>query len=155
LPEVKSRIPLSEVRSSDTPRKGEYSSSTNSEGEGPRHVACGVGRLHVAKIKISGCAVLSRVKASQAGTCDTQQLGNVRTTKTGISKRPRPEGSTPNEIIRPSKRPSDYTGPETYKKALTNIKITIVVPLMGANDCTHPYWTSVNIVLPFQEIILA
>jgi hypothetical protein len=46
-------------------------------------------------------------------------------TLTGASKRPRSEGSTPTETVRPPKRPRDSRGPGTYREALTNIKIAI------------------------------
>jgi hypothetical protein len=39
-----------------------------------------------------------------------------------------PEGSIPTERVRPPrppKRPKDYSGPGTYKEALTNIKLAI------------------------------
>jgi predicted RNase H-like HicB family nuclease len=47
-------------------------------------------------------------------------------TLTETLKRLRLEGSTPTEMARPPKRPRDFSGPGTYKEALTNIKIAIL-----------------------------
>jgi hypothetical protein len=112
LPEVLSRTPVPRVSSSDTPLWGASSSSTPAEREGLRHLASGVSRLHLAKTKLSGCArwKLKKARASQAGTGGTQQPGNggmpkQGETPTGASKRPRPEGSTPTERVRPQKGP--------------------------------------------------
>jgi hypothetical protein len=44
-------------------------------------------------------------------------------TPSGTSTRPRPEGSTLTERVRPPKRHRDSRGPGTYKEALTNTKI--------------------------------
>jgi hypothetical protein len=40
-------------------------------------------------------------------------------------KKPRSEEYTPTKIDGPPKRPRDTTGPGSFKKALTNIKIAI------------------------------
>jgi hypothetical protein len=75
--------------------------------------------------------MLKKAKASQAGTRDTQQPGNVGIRKQGetstrTSKRPRPEDSTPTERVRPPKWPRDSSDPGTYEEVLTDIKITII-----------------------------
>jgi hypothetical protein len=113
LPEVTSRPPYGESTVL-TPLQGASSSSIPAEGEGLRHLASGVGRLHLAKTKLSGCAEqkLKKARASQAGTGGTQQLGNGGMPKqgetlTGASKRPRCEGSTPTERVSPLKRTTD------------------------------------------------
>jgi hypothetical protein len=125
LPEGTSRNLLSEVRRYDTPLQGANSSGTNLEGGGPKHVALEVGRHRCLDALGGSC-----VKANQAGACGTQQAGNLGMpkqgkTKIGNSKRPRSEGSTPMEMVRPSKKPKDYTRSQTYIKALTNIKTAI------------------------------
>jgi hypothetical protein len=131
LPEILSRTSLPGVGSSNTPLHEASSSSIPAEG-GLRHLASGVSKLHLAKAKLSGCArrKLKKAKASQAGTRGTQQLGNGGMPKQGetpteASKEPRSDGSTPTEQVGPAKRPGDSRGPETYREALTNIKIAI------------------------------
>jgi hypothetical protein len=52
-------------------------------------------------------------------------MHNLEETLTVTSKRPRSEGSTSVEEIRPPERPKDSSGPGTYKAALTNIQIGI------------------------------
>jgi hypothetical protein len=71
-----------------------------------------------------------RCKASEAETRGIRQPGNASAPKQGenstkTSKRPRSEGNTTTEIARDPKRPRDFSGPGTYKEALTNIKIAI------------------------------
>jgi hypothetical protein len=44
---------------------------------------------------------------------------------TRTAKRPKPEGSTSTESVRPSKRLGDCSGPGTYKEALTDVKIAV------------------------------
>jgi hypothetical protein len=61
------------------------------------------------------------------GTGGIQQRGNLSTPKpkpTGAPK-PRLQVNTPTEGVIPPKRPRASREPETYKVALTNIKIAI------------------------------
>jgi hypothetical protein len=64
------RASLLEASSSDIPLQSASSCSTPAEGEGLRHLASGVCRLHLANIKLSGCDKwkLKKARASQAGT---------------------------------------------------------------------------------------
>jgi hypothetical protein len=64
----------------------------------------------------------ARAGASKAGTGGIQQPGNAGAPKQGEIPI---EGSTPTETTRTPKRPRDSKGPETYKEALTNIKIAV------------------------------
>jgi hypothetical protein len=130
LSNVIPRTLLSGVSSSDILLQGASSYSTPAEGDGLRHPASGVGRLHLLRTKLSGYArrKLKKEKASQVGTRGTQQPGNAglpkhKETLTRTSKRPRPKDSTPTERVRPPKMPRDSSGPGTYEEALTNIKI--------------------------------
>jgi hypothetical protein len=47
-------------------------------------------------------------------------------TLTRTSNKPRPEGSTPTERVRPPKRPRDSSEPGKCRKAATNIKIAFL-----------------------------
>jgi hypothetical protein len=78
LPEVSFKIPLPGAGGSGIPLQGGSSSDKPEEREGLRHLILGVGRIHLAKTRLSGCArrKLKKAKASQAGTGGTQQLGN-------------------------------------------------------------------------------
>jgi hypothetical protein len=69
-------------------------------------------------------------RASEAGNGGIQQPWNVDVpkqgeTSTGTLKRPRSESNTPTETARSPKRTRDFSGPGTYKEALTNINIAI------------------------------
>jgi hypothetical protein len=73
---------------------------------------------------------LKKARVSQSGAGGTQQPGKVGMPKHGErqtrpAKRPRPEGSTPSERVRPPKMSRDSRGPGTFKKALTNIRVAI------------------------------
>jgi hypothetical protein len=119
------------VRSTDIPLQGASTPSIPTA-EGPGHPASG-GGLRLAKA-LSGCArrklKKASTRASQVRTGGIQQNGNVSAPKHGETptetlKRPRLEGSTPTETARAPKRARDSKGPRTYKKALTNIKVSI------------------------------
>jgi hypothetical protein len=93
-----------------------------------------IGKLRLAKKALSGCArrklKKARARSSEAGTGGIQQPGTASSTGqletlTETPKRPRSEGSTPLEMVRPPKRPKDWKGPGNYKEALTNIKVVI------------------------------
>jgi hypothetical protein len=95
MPKVTSRTILLGASSSDISLQGASSSSTTAD-RGLRHLASGVGRLHLARTKLSGCArqTLKKARASQSGTGGTQEQGNAGIPKqekisTGTSKRPR------------------------------------------------------------------
>jgi hypothetical protein len=72
-PEVISRT--LRLGSSDTLLKGASSSSISAEGEDLRHLISRVGRLHLAKKKLSGCArqKLKKAREIHAGTGDSNQ----------------------------------------------------------------------------------
>jgi hypothetical protein len=132
LPEVSSGTSLPGVSNSNIPLQGASSSSIPAEGEGLRLLASGVSRIHLAKTRLSGCAgwKIKKAKARQAGTGGIQQPGNGGIHKqgeaqTGASKRPRSEGSTPTEQVRPPTRRRDSRGPGSYTEAMTNIKIAV------------------------------
>jgi hypothetical protein len=83
---------------------------------------------------LSGCArrklKKAKAKSSEAETGGIQQPGIPSLTKqsktsTETPKRPRSEGSTPSETVRPPKRPRDWKGPGNYKEELTNIRVAI------------------------------
>jgi hypothetical protein len=129
LPNIIPRTLLSGVSSSDIPLQGASSYSTDAEGDGLRHPASGVARLHLSRTELSGCGrwKLKKEKASQIGTRGTQQPGNAglpkhKETSTRTSKRPRPKDSTPMERVRPPTRPRNSSGPGTYEETLISIK---------------------------------
>jgi hypothetical protein len=119
------------VGSSDTPPQGASSSIKPMEG-GDLQVASKVGRLHLAKTRLSGSArrKVKKARERQSGTVGLQQPGHLSSPKSGgsstkVSKRPRSECSTPTEQVNPPKRPRDLTEPENYGDALTNIRVAI------------------------------
>jgi hypothetical protein len=65
LPEVKPRVPLSGVSSSDTPLQGASTSSIHTAGESLGYLVSVVGGLCLAKKALSGCArwKIKKVKA--------------------------------------------------------------------------------------------
>jgi hypothetical protein len=68
-----------------------------------------------------------KARACKAGTEYRKHSGNVskpkkRENPTKNSKRARPEGGTPTDMIRPHKKPRESRGPGTYKGALTMSK---------------------------------
>jgi hypothetical protein len=85
LPKVTSRTLLSEVSSSDIPLQGASSFSTPTEGKSLKHLASGVGRLHLVRTKLSGSTrqMLKKATASQVGIRGTQQPGNAGICKQG------------------------------------------------------------------------
>jgi hypothetical protein len=134
LSEIKSETILLGVSSTDILLQGTSTSIIPTAGEGLGHIVSGVGELRLTKKALSGCVrqklKKARAKASEAVTVAIQQSRNAGASKQGESptetlKRPRSEGSTPTETANAPKRPRDSKGPDTYKEALTNIKIAI------------------------------
>jgi hypothetical protein len=80
LPEVTSRTSLSGLSSSDTPVQGASSSSTPAEGKGMRHLASGMGRLHLVMTKLPECATrkVKKARACRAGMGAPSNQGESR-----------------------------------------------------------------------------
>jgi hypothetical protein len=134
LPEVELGTSFSGTGGINTPLQGAGSAGISVAGGDQGSLVPRIGELCLSKKALSGCAIrkLKKAKAnsSEAGTGDIQQPGTAGLTKqletpTETPKRPRSEGSTPSEMVRPPKRPRDWKGPGNYKEALTNIKVAI------------------------------
>jgi hypothetical protein len=133
-PEVEPGTSLLGASGIDTTIQGADSTGIPAVGGDQKSLVPSIGGFHLAKKALSGCArrklKKAKAKSSEAGTGGIQQPGNASTTKqveipTETPKRPRSEGSTPTETVRPPKRPRDCKGPGNYKEALTNIKVAI------------------------------
>jgi hypothetical protein len=133
LPEVEPGTSLLGASGIDTPIQG-AGSGIPAVGRDQGSLVPSIGRFRLAKKALSGCArqklKKAKAKSSEAGTGGIQQPGNASATKqvetpTETPKRPRSEGSTPTEMVRPPKRRRDCKGPGNDKEALTNIKVAI------------------------------
>jgi hypothetical protein len=118
----------------DTTIQGAGGTGIPAVGEDQICLVPSIGGFRLAKKALSGCArrklEKAKAKSSEAGTGGIQQPGYARATKqveppTKTPKRPTSEGSTPTEMVRPTRRPRDYKGPGNYKEPLTNIKVAI------------------------------
>jgi hypothetical protein len=134
LPEVKPGNSLLGASGIVTRIQGAGSTGIPAVGDDQGSLVPRIGGFRLAKKALSGCArqklKKAKAKSSEAGTGGIQQRGNASVTKqeetlTETPKRPRSEGSTPTEMARPPKRPTDSKGPGNYKEALTNIKVAI------------------------------
>jgi hypothetical protein len=126
LPELKPKIRLLGVNSTDIPLHGVSTSSKPTVG-GQGHLVSRAGGHCLAKKSLSGCArrklKKAKARASEVETGGIQQRGNASAPKQGETstktpKRPKSEGSTPTEMARAPKRPRDFSGPGTYKEGL-------------------------------------
>jgi hypothetical protein len=87
--------------------QGASSSSITAEGEGLRHLASGVGKLHLARVKLSACAKQNLKKEEAKQEPGSPSMSKLGETLIRPSKRPSSEGSTPVGSVRPPKMPRD------------------------------------------------
>jgi hypothetical protein len=116
LLEVKPKIPLFGVRSTDIPLQG-ISTSSKPTVEGQRHQVSRARGNRLAKKALSGCVrgklEKARARAGEAGTGGIQQPGYAGVHKQGetsieIFKRSRSEGSTSHRKDQSSKKAQGF-----------------------------------------------
>jgi hypothetical protein len=113
LTELISETALSGVSSSDI-RLQEGSSSSIPAESGEKHLS-----LKNRQASIRWAEAEKSTEGSKPENTGTPKLAE---TSTATSKRPRPEGGTSVEWVRPPERSRDSSGPEAHEEALTNLQ---------------------------------
>jgi hypothetical protein len=122
LPEVKPKIPLLGVSSTDIPLQG-ASTYSKPTGGSLGHLLSRVGALRLAKKALSRCTRRRLKKSKSKGKRSSNQEMQVRQSREKLqTKHPRGQGQ---RAVPPQKWPELQKGPGTYKEAPTNIKIAI------------------------------